>query len=72
LEAIDRQVKGIHAVKQQAGLIVRLQREIQRAKQEITQLEDNLSSTGTTKTADDVQEDLDKVTSEMSVTLLYT
>jgi len=65
LEVINVQLRDILTLKQQASNIGRLQKEMERAKQEISQLENNLLSTGSTKTADDVQNDLGQITEQM-------
>ncbi|KAF8967154.1 hypothetical protein BDZ97DRAFT_569966 [Flammula alnicola] len=65
LEAVNRQVKEAVALKQQTSTIVRLQKEVDRAEHEIGQLENNLSTTGSTKTADDVQSELSRITSDL-------
>lgn len=48
-------------MKQQASSVARLQKEAERARQEATSIEDSLKSTGTTRTADDVQRELDEL-----------
>ncbi|KDR82825.1 hypothetical protein GALMADRAFT_112894 [Galerina marginata CBS 339.88] len=65
LEEINRQVKEVLILKQQAITISRLQKEVERAKQEVDQLELSLSSTGSTKTADDVQNELSRITGDI-------
>lgn len=44
---------------------MRLQSEIDRAKDDINDLETSLSSSGSTKTADDVQSELSELSGEM-------
>ena len=65
LEAINRQLKDIQILKQQAANIGRLQKEIERAKQEVSQLESSLLATGSTKTAEDVQNEISQLTAEL-------
>jgi len=62
---INRQVKDILILKQQSATITRLQKEIDRANQEVDQLEASLSTTGSTRTAEDVQNELSRITGEM-------
>lgn len=52
-------------LKQHASTVTRLQKDVERAKQEIKNLEADLSTTGSTKTADDVQTELDALTNEL-------
>ena len=65
LENIKRQLNDISSLKVHAISIVRLQSEIDRAKDEINDLEISLSSSGSTKTADDVQNELSELSGEM-------
>ncbi|CAA7261579.1 unnamed protein product [Cyclocybe aegerita] len=66
LEAINRQVKDILTVKQQAiTTVLRLQKEIDKARQEVDQLETSLATTGSTKTADEVQNELNAIREEL-------
>ncbi|KAJ3509992.1 hypothetical protein NLJ89_g4921 [Agrocybe chaxingu] len=66
LEVINRQVKDILTVKQQAiTAVLRLQKEIDKARQEVDQLETSLLTTGSTKTADDVQNELSALREEL-------
>lgn len=68
LDVINRQVKDIITLKQQTATITRLQKEVDRANQEVDELELSLSTTGSTKTAEDVQNELSHLTGEMWVT----
>lgn len=54
-------------LKQHAATITKNQSEIERLKTEIANLEEELSSTGSSKTADDVQTELDALSNEMWV-----
>ena len=65
LEIIKRQLNDISSLKIQAITVVRLQSEIDRAKHDIDDLEASLSSSGSTKTADDVQNELGELSGEM-------
>lgn len=70
-EAVDkvddmkRQLKDIATLRDHSKTISRLQREIERAGQEAKDLESDLSTTGSTRTADDVQEELDRLSGEL-------
>lgn len=55
------------ALKQHVITILRLQKELERSSQETVSLESDLSSTGSTKTADDVQAELDILSGELYV-----
>lgn len=52
-------------LKQQASIIAKTQIEIEELKRSISSLETELSATGSTRTADDVQLELGKVSDEM-------
>ena len=67
LETIKRQLNDISSLKVQAITVARLQSEINRAKHDIDDLETSLSSSGSTKTADDVQNELGELSGEMWV-----
>jgi len=53
------------SLKQSASSVSRNQSEIERLKTEIGNLEAELAATGTVKTADDVQSELDVLSNEM-------
>ncbi|XP_006462487.1 hypothetical protein AGABI2DRAFT_223828 [Agaricus bisporus var. bisporus H97] len=61
LDEIKGQIREITNLKQQASSVARLQKEAEKARQEATSIEDSLKSTGTTRTADDVQRELDEL-----------
>jgi DNA repair protein RAD50 len=61
LNDLKRELKDILTLKQHASTVSRLQKELERLKHEITSIEDELSGTGSTKTADDVQAELDAI-----------
>ena len=65
LEEVKKQVKSILALKQQTATITRLKSEITRTQNEISDLELELSATGSTKTLDEVQGELNDITSEL-------
>lgn len=55
-----------------ASSVSRLQKDIERLKHEIADLETDLAASGSTKTADDVQEELDKVSADLWVTASFS
>ena len=65
LDIIKRQLNDISALKVHAISVMRLQSEIDRAKDDINDLETSLSSSGSTKTADDVQNELSELSGGM-------
>ncbi|KAF8798951.1 hypothetical protein BYT27DRAFT_6885480 [Phlegmacium glaucopus] len=65
LEIIKRQLNDISSLKVQALTVARLQSEIDSAKHDIDDLETSLSSSGSTKTADDVQNELSELSGEI-------
>jgi len=65
LEKIKKDLRDIQSIKQQAGTVSRLQRDIDRAKQEITSLEVDLASAGSTKTTEGVHEELETISSNL-------
>ncbi|KAF9013278.1 hypothetical protein BDQ17DRAFT_1386857 [Cyathus striatus] len=65
VDAIKHQLKDILTLKQHASTITRLQKEIERAKQDINSLGDDLSATGSMKTAEDLQIELEKIGEEI-------
>jgi hypothetical protein len=60
-------LKDISSMKQHAGHVTRTQLEANRLQDEISNLETELLATGSTKTADDVQAELDALASDMYV-----
>lgn len=67
LNDIKRELKDLHALKEYANNVSRLQKEIERLNGDIKFLESELMSTGSTKTADDVQAEIDAVSADMYV-----
>ncbi|KAH8825323.1 AAA domain-containing protein [Flagelloscypha sp. PMI_526] len=67
LAAIVKDLKDIAALKTQASSITRLHREVAAAQSEISSLETQLAATGSTKTADDVQNEIDNLGTQMYV-----
>lgn len=59
VDDVRRQLKDIAILKEHAKTISRLQREIERAEHEAKDIQEDLSTTGSTRTADEVQEELD-------------
>jgi len=62
---IKKDIRDITTLKQHAAAITKNQSEIGRLNTEIANLEEELRSTGSSKTADDVQTDLDALSNEM-------
>ena len=52
-------------MRQQASLVSQLQKDIERLKREVSTIESELMTTGSTKTADDLQEELDALSANM-------
>ncbi|KAF8627436.1 hypothetical protein AX17_006250 [Amanita inopinata Kibby_2008] len=65
LDTVKKHSRDTQTLKQHASTISRLQREIDRARQEVTTLEGDLASAGSTKTPDDVHAELNEVSSEL-------
>jgi DNA repair protein RAD50 len=65
LNDVKRDLKDIAIMKQQAGQVTRNQKELDRLKQEIATIETDLSTTGSTKTADDVQAELNTLSEQL-------
>ncbi|KJA21183.1 hypothetical protein HYPSUDRAFT_141004 [Hypholoma sublateritium FD-334 SS-4] len=65
LELVTRDLKQINSLKDLTNTILRLQKESDKAKHECDQLERNLSSSGSNRTADDVQTELGRITSDI-------
>ncbi|TCD70142.1 DNA repair protein rad50 [Steccherinum ochraceum] len=58
-------LKDLTKLKQEASMITRIREEIENLKRDVTSLEGDLAASGSTKTADEVQEQLEKVSSEL-------
>ena len=65
MDAIKRELKEIGVLKEHVKTITRLRGEVSRAKDDVTNYETELQASGSVKTADDVQRDLDDVTAEL-------
>ena len=65
LEELRRELKELSILKQQSSNSVKLNSYVNRLKEEIARLEEDLSSTGSVKTADSVQEELEALGSQL-------
>lgn len=65
LNEVEQEIKDLANLKQQATIIAKTQIEIEELKRSIASLETELSATGSTRTADDVQLELGKLSDEM-------
>ena len=65
LDELRRELKELSILKQQASNSVKLNSDVNRLKEEIARLEEDLSSTGSVKTADSVQEELEALGSQL-------
>ncbi|KAG6878083.1 hypothetical protein C0993_012410 [Termitomyces sp. T159_Od127] len=65
LDALKRELKEIGVLKEHVKTITRLRSEVSRAKDDVVSYETELQASGSVKTADDVQRDLDDVTTEL-------
>jgi DNA repair protein RAD50 len=65
LNELKRQLKDLASMKQHAIHIAKTQKEADRLREEISNLETELSATGSTKTADEVHVVLDVLASDM-------
>lgn len=65
MEKIKKDLRDIQSLKQQAATVSRLQRDIDRAKQEIISLDIDLASAGSTKTTEEVHEELEAVSTNL-------
>lgn len=63
--AIRRQQKELGLLKQHASTVSRTQKEIETSKEEMVTLETELAATGSTRTIDDVQQEIDNLTADM-------
>ena len=61
MEQIDRDLKDLATLKLQADAVQKAQEAIEKLNHDISEIEFQLRSTGSTKTVDDVQEELDKL-----------
>ncbi|KAF8134783.1 AAA domain-containing protein [Mycena galopus ATCC 62051] len=65
VEDFKRDLRDIRNLKTQAQTVSRLQKELKRAQEDVVDAETQLSATGSTKTLDDVQNELDELLAEI-------
>ncbi|KAJ6508778.1 hypothetical protein C8R45DRAFT_1050733 [Mycena sanguinolenta] len=65
VEDLKRDLRDIRSLKTHAQTVSRLQKELKRAKEEVADAEKQLSATGSTKTLDDVQTELDNLLADI-------
>ncbi|KDQ62331.1 hypothetical protein JAAARDRAFT_66083 [Jaapia argillacea MUCL 33604] len=65
LNEVKRELRELATMKQQATHVSRNQKDVDRLRREIAAIEDSLSSTGSTKTPDDVQAELDSLSTSL-------
>lgn len=67
LSECKKQLKELSSLKQHAITVSEAQRDLERAKEDISNLETELSATGSAKTTDEVQIELDALSGDMYV-----
>lgn len=67
LEEVKREMNELAIMKQHAISMTKLKSELERLADEVGRLEESLSSTGSVKTTDEVQAELNSTTFEMCV-----
>jgi DNA repair protein RAD50 len=65
LQALKKELKELLSLRQHAVNVSRLYNECQDLRKEISNVENSLAATGSTKTADDVQQELDELSAEL-------
>ncbi|KAJ7165382.1 hypothetical protein C8R46DRAFT_1035956 [Mycena filopes] len=65
IDDLKRDIRDARTLKSQAQTVSRLQKDLKRAIENVSSIEDQLSATGSTKTVNDVQNELDDLTSEI-------
>lgn len=65
IDALRRQLNDVQALKLQASNVGRLQKDVERLKEEISEIEHDLSATGSTKSTDDLQAEIEKLTDQI-------
>jgi DNA repair protein RAD50 len=65
LDHLKKELKDISSLLQHSAHVSRTQKEIRRLEEEIADIENDLSATGSAKTADEIQLELDGVVTEM-------
>ncbi|KAI0057825.1 hypothetical protein BV25DRAFT_1994717 [Artomyces pyxidatus] len=66
--SVKKELKDLSSIRQHAGNVSRLYGDVERVKLDIAAIEKSLASTGSTKTADDVQGELDDLSLELRAT----
>lgn len=69
MSKLRRQQKELSVLKQHASSVARAQKDIEGLESDVAALETELTATGSTRTADDVQQEIAKLSSEMFVCL---
>ncbi|KAJ7175865.1 P-loop containing nucleoside triphosphate hydrolase protein [Mycena filopes] len=65
IDDLKRDIRDVRSLKNQAQTVSRLQKDLKRAIENVASIEEQLSATGSTKTVDDVQNELDDLMSEI-------
>ena len=65
LKASKAQLRDLQSLKTHAALVTRAHRDVERLTKEIGDLETELQSSGSTRTPDDVQTEVDEVSAKM-------
>lgn len=65
MDAVKKELRDIQSLKEYSKTIARLQKDLERSKTEAESIETELSSTGSTKTIEDVEEEIEKISTEM-------
>ena len=65
LKASRAQLRDLQALKTHAALVARAHKDVERLTKEIGELETELQSSGSTRTPDDVQAEVDEVSARM-------
>ncbi|KAJ7935649.1 hypothetical protein B0H13DRAFT_485765 [Mycena leptocephala] len=65
IEDLKRDLRDIRTLKTHAQTVTRLQKELKRANEAVANIEKQLSSTGSTKTVDEVQNELDELLADI-------
>ena len=65
LDLLKKELKDISSLLQHSAHVSRTHKEVRRLEEEIADIENDLSATGSAKTADEIQLELDGVVTEM-------
>lgn len=65
LNELKKELKDLSLMRQHASLVSQTQKDIERLKREVSDIESELSTTGSTKTPDDLQLELDELSTSM-------